>query len=316
MQHPNGMTLHALDGHRQMVDTREGPVSYLDVRPLRPPGPPGEHPSTGDQPVAVFVHGVGTSSALWRNVIAAVAPHRRCVALDLPLHGDTPAGPGQDFSLTGLARVVEAFLDALDLVDVDLVANDTGGAVAQIAAVHRAERLATLTLTNCETRGNAPPKAFRPTVMLARAGLLTPLLRGNAKHPTRARRFVYGPGYEKLERLPLDVVRAWVEPLLATRSTAREFQRWIASLHDGEDDLAAIDGDLRRLTVPTLLVWGTGDRFFDVRWAHQLRETIPGAVGVVEVPGARLFFPDERASELVPHLLEHWSARAPARPGG
>jgi pimeloyl-ACP methyl ester carboxylesterase len=52
--------------------------------------------------------------------------------VDLPLHGRTPVQPGQDLSLTGLARVVEDFCAALDLSGVDLVANDTGGAVAEI----------------------------------------------------------------------------------------------------------------------------------------------------------------------------------------
>jgi pimeloyl-ACP methyl ester carboxylesterase len=58
--------------------------------------------------------------------------------------------------LTRLARVVEDFCAALDLTGVDLVANNTGGAIAQIVAAHQPERLATLTLTNCETRGNVP----------------------------------------------------------------------------------------------------------------------------------------------------------------
>jgi pimeloyl-ACP methyl ester carboxylesterase len=72
--------------------------------------------------------------------------------------------PGQDLSLTGLAKVVEDFCAALDLTGVDLVANDTGGAVAQIVAAHQPERLATVTLTNCETQGNVPPLAFKPMV--------------------------------------------------------------------------------------------------------------------------------------------------------
>jgi pimeloyl-ACP methyl ester carboxylesterase len=62
--------------------------------------------------------------------------------------------------------------------------------------------------------------------------------------------------------------------------------------------------------VPTLLVWGTGDSFFDVSWAYWLRDTIPGTTQVVTVDGARLFFPDERAMDLVPHLEQHWAAAA------
>ena len=60
--------------------------------------------------------------------------------------------------------------------------------------------------------------------------------------------------------------------------------------------------------MPTLIVWGTGDEFFDVRWAEWLRDTIPGVTDVVMIDGAKLFFPDERAADLVPHLRRHWAA--------
>ncbi|GAA4910158.1 hypothetical protein GCM10023334_008730 [Nonomuraea thailandensis] len=61
------------------------------------------------------------------------------------------------------------------------------------------------------------------------------------------------------------------------------------------------------LTVPTLLVWGTGDTFFDLSWARWLRDTIPGVREIVEIEGGRLFFPEERAGELVPHLRRFWA---------
>ena len=65
---------------------------------------------------------------------------------------------------------------------------------------------------------------------------------------------------------------------------------------------------LARLQVPTLIVWGTGDRFFHLKWAYWLRDTIPGATQVVELAGARLFFPDERATEFTAALRRHWDA--------
>jgi hypothetical protein len=56
------------------------------------------------------------------------------------------------------------------------------------------------------------------------------------------------------------------------------------------------------------VVWGTADTFFGVSWAYWLRDTIPGVTGVVTIDGGRLFFPDERAAEFVPHLERHWAA--------
>ena len=288
------MNLAEYDSNRQTADTKSGPVGYTDVGSGRP---------------ALFVHGVGTSGLLWRNVIGALKDERRCIALDLPLHGRTPVRPGQDLSLTGLAAVVEDFCEALDLTGVDLVANDTGGAVAQIVAAHQPERLATFTLTNCETQGNVPPLAFKPTVWLARAGLFAPLSgpRVLRNLPT-TRRLMYGIGYQDISKLPLEMVRAYLEPLAGTKELAKQAQRWIASLHNR--DLAAVEPALRRLTVPTLIVWGTGDVFFRLRHAHKLRDTIPGATEVVTIDGGRLFFPDERASDLVTHLRAHWTAHS------
>jgi pimeloyl-ACP methyl ester carboxylesterase len=288
------MNLAEYDRNRQTADTKSGPVGYTDVGSGRP---------------ALFVHGVGTSGLLWRNVIGALKDERRCIALDLPLHGRTPVRPGQDLSLTGLAAVVEDFCAALDLTGVDLVANDTGGAVAQIVAAHQPQRLATFTLTNCDTLGNVPPLAFKPAVWLARAGLLAPLSGPRSlRNLPATRRRMYGIGYQDISKLPLEVVRAYLEPLAGTKELAKQAQRWIASLHNR--DLAAVEPALRRLTVPTLIVWGTGDIFFRLRHAYRLRDTIPGATEVVTIDRGRLFFPDERAADLVTHLRAHWTAHS------
>jgi pimeloyl-ACP methyl ester carboxylesterase len=285
--------LERLDKHRGQVRTRSGPASYIDTG-----GP--------DRP-ALFVHGVGTSSYLWRHVIGQLDGERRCVAVDLPLHGQTPAAADQDFSLPGLARFVADCCDALALTDVDLVANDTGGAIAQVFATGHGERLHTLTLTNCEAHNNVPPKALLPAVLLARMGLpvwrLAPRL---ARDIPRGRKRVYGGGYQDVANLPEDIARAWLEPVFGTAESARLFQRLMTSLR--ARDLLAAEPALARLHVPTLIVWGTGDTLFRRKWAYWLRDTTPGATEVIEIDGARLFFPDERAAELTAALRNHWDA--------
>jgi pimeloyl-ACP methyl ester carboxylesterase len=281
-----------LERHRTTVATTGGPVSVVDTG--------------GDLPVAVFVHGVGTSSLLWRNVIPLVAGQRRCVAPDLPLHGDTPMDPDAPISLGVLADFVRTTLDAMGIDRYDLVANDTGGAVAQIVAARAPRRLRSLTLTNCETHDNVPPRAFLPAVLAARAGLLArqgPKLVGDIP---RARTRIYRSGYADVTALPEEVVEIWVRANWGTPERAKLFQRWIASLR--ADDLLAVEPELRRLEAPTLVAWGTDDVFFKPRWARWLVETIPGAREVTWVEGGRLFHPDERAADLAPALLAHWAA--------
>ncbi len=116
----------------------------------------------------------------------------------------------------------------------------------------------------------------------------------------------FGSVYQDIANLPEDIARAWLEPLAGTPESARQFQRLMTSLH--ARDLLAVEPALARLQVPTLIVWGTGDRAFRLKWAYWLRDTIPGATGVVEIDGARLFFPDERAGELTAALRRHWDA--------
>ncbi len=284
--------MERLDKHRGQVLTRSGPASYVDS------GGPG-------RPV-LFVHGVGTSSYLWRNVIGLLDDERRCVAIDLPLHGHTPAAADQDFTLPGLARFVADCCDALKLTDIDLVANDTGGAVAQVFAAGHAERLHTLTLTNCEAHDNVPPKLLLPAVLLARMGLYARLAPRLARNVTRARKRVYGPTYQDIAHLPEEIARVWLEAQSGTAEAARQSQRLLTSLH--ARDLLAAEPALARLQVPTLIVWGTSDMFFRRKWAYWLRDTIPGATEVVEIDGGRLFFPDERAAEFTAALRRHWTA--------
>ena len=290
------MQLQELDAHRHTVTTRSGDISYLDI---------------GTGPVALFVHGVATNAYLWRNVIDGLArgtTQRRCIALDLPLHGRSPVTPGQDLSVAGLGSVVEDFCDALGLDGIDLVANDTGGAIAQVFAARHPQRLATFTLTNCDVSDNLPPEAFQPIVELAAAGTLAPTSLALLDDLDAAVQVAFGAAYEHPERADRKVIRAYLEPCFGTPERGREFERLLVALDPG--DLRAVEPQLRTLTVPTLVVWGTGDEFFDVSWAYWLQDTIPGVTRVVTVDGARLFFPEERPMDLVPVLEQHWAQAA------
>jgi pimeloyl-ACP methyl ester carboxylesterase len=290
------MQLPELNEHRHTAPTRSGEISYLDI---------------GTGPVALFVHGIASNAYLWRHVIGAVAAQRRCIALDLPLHGQSLVTAEQDLSLAALAAGVEDFCAALGITGIDLVANDTGGAIAQIFAARQPGRLATFTLTNCDTQNDMPPDAFKPMIELAAAGQLAPTAVAMIANLDAAAKISFESVYEHLDRMDREVIRSYLEPCFGTLERARQFERLLTSLDAG--DLRAVEPQLKELTVPTLMVWGTGDTFFDVSTAYWLRDTIPGATGVVTVDGARLFFPEQRPMDLVPHLERHWAAAAASR---
>src|SRR2546430_1620953 len=142
------MQLTELDARRHSITTRSGEISYIDIDPVTP-----ENPVTPERtgPVALSVHGIATNAFLWRNVIGALSGqhhgNRRCIALDLPLHGRSPVTAGQDLSVAALAEGLEDFCDALGLTGIDLVANDTGGAPAPNFPAPHPHRPATLTPT-------------------------------------------------------------------------------------------------------------------------------------------------------------------------
>jgi pimeloyl-ACP methyl ester carboxylesterase len=286
------MQLTTLETHRRHATTASGPVSYLDA---------------GHGRAAVFIHGLLANSLLWRHVIAVATEQRRCVAVDLPGHGHTPvAHEHADVSLTGLARRVLELIDHLGLDRFDLVANDTGGAVAQIVAAHAGERLATLTLTHCDTEGNTPPMFFKPVTLLARLGLLTRMGPYVASRRGRVRQ-VLAIGYQHPRRLPDEVVDAYSDPVLGTPDRARALARIIAAL--SSDDLTAVRPQLAALTAPTLIVWGTGDHLlFKTKWAYRLAQLIPATVTVHTIEGARMHFPDEHAEQFIPLLRQHWAS--------
>ena len=290
------MQLSELNAHRHTAVTRFGEISYLDL---------------GAGPTALFVHGIATNAYLWRHVMDALSGQRRCIAIDLPLHGQSPVTAEQDLSLAALAAAIDDFCEVLGLTGIDLVANDTGGAIAQIFAARYPQRLATLTLTNCDTVDNLPPEAFKPMIELAAAGNLAPSAAAMFADLEAAARISFASGYEHLDQIDRDVIRSYLQPCFGTIERARQFERLLVALDVG--DLHAVMPQLSELTVPTLVVWGTGDAFFDVSWAYWLRDTIPGTTRVVTVDGARLFFPEERPMDLVPHLEQHWAAVAAAR---
>jgi pimeloyl-ACP methyl ester carboxylesterase len=290
------MDLNELEARRRIAHSDLGEISFLDV---------------GEGPVALFVHGVFTNALFWRNAIGAVSARRRAIAVDLPAHGRTATTEAWDLSLDGLAGSLTALCDAIGVDRVDLVANDTGGAVAQIFAATNPHRLRTFTLTNCDTQDNIPPPDFAPVVELARQGGLADTVKQLASNLDLARsEAAFGSGYERPQDLTDEVLRAFLAPLAETDHRAEELQRCVAQLEPAP--LLAVEPQLKELSTPTLLVWGTGDPFFDLSHAQWLRDTIPGVTELVEVDGGKLFFPDERADELVPHLLRHWNAHTNA----
>jgi pimeloyl-ACP methyl ester carboxylesterase len=281
------MDVTTFTAHRRSLATPAGEIAYTEF---------------GTGPAALFVHGIATSGVLWQNVIDKLAGTTRCVAIDLPAHGGTP--PRDEASVSAMAEVVGELCDGLALGQVDLVANDTGGAIAQIFAARYRHRLRTLALTNCDTDGNFPPPGFAPMVDLARQGQIARTAVATFNNSSTFDSSALAFGFEDPAAVPEEVWRAFYTPIAGTIDRARALERVIAALDPA--DLSAVSGALRTLEVPTLLIWGTADEAFGLKWAYQLRDMIPGAHDVIEVEGGKTFFPFERPDDLAEHLRNFW----------
>jgi pimeloyl-ACP methyl ester carboxylesterase len=293
-------TFHA---RRRFAEVKSGRIAYYEQ---------------GAGPVALFIHGVPLNGYHWRHVIDRVRHVRRCIAIDLMGLGYTEIAPNQDVSFTAQAEMLVEVLDALGIARCDLVANDSGGAIAQIFAAHHPERLTSLVLTNCDVHDGWPPPQVLPLMERARAGTLGAIFRPMIDQPDVARR-----RFAKGESVPLfrsyadpsvltdEVIRLYLQPLFSSPERIDAFGRyWLG--FDNRHTVAIHDA-LKTLDVPTLIVWGLQDFFFDKKWAYWLRDTIPGAREVVEVDDCRLFFPEDRPDALAQPMLRFWEGLAQRR---
>ena len=217
----------------------------------------------------------------------------------------TEIHPSQDVSVTANAGMLAQFLDALGIAEVDLVGNDSGGGIAQIFAANHPQRVRSLTLTNCDAHDNWPPEAFKPFLSMAAAGGLRGALEGMLadKNVYRSAQAL-GPAYEHPARVSDETIETYLRPLVRTEQRTADFQRFLAAFDNAHT--VGIEGALKKLDAPTLIVWGTDDVYFDVKWSKWLAETIPGTRKRVELKGARIFFPEERWEEFNRELRAHW----------
>src|SRR5262249_26197556 len=145
-------------------------------------------------------------------------------ALDLMGLGFTEIGSSQDVSFTAQAQMIAEFLDALGIEMIDLVANDSGGAIAQIFAAHHPNRLTSLVLTNCDVHDGWPPPQALPLIEHSRKGTIAAVFQPTVDRPELAReRYARGEpvplfrSYADPSILTDELIRLYLQPLLSSR---------------------------------------------------------------------------------------------------
>jgi pimeloyl-ACP methyl ester carboxylesterase len=229
---------------------------------------------TGDGPPVVFVHGLLVDGTVWRKVTPLLDGAARSIVPDLPLGSHrTPMNADADVTPHGVARLVGDFLAALDLEDVTLVGNDTGGAISQLVALDHGERVGRLVLTNCDCFDVFPPKEFVPMVKSAHVpGALKAALAPMRSATARRSVIAYG-GLAR--EIPDEVTAAWVEPARTDARVRGDLATFLRAIDKSITREAA--ERLPTLTIPSIVAWGQDDRFFSRELGQRLAATLPNA---------------------------------------
>ncbi len=245
----------------------------------------------------VFVHGYLVDGRLWDGVVDALGDRFRCIAPDWPIGAQRLAmNPGADLSPPGIASLIASFLAALELEDVTIVGNDSGGAMSQVLVTTRPERIGRLVLTNCDTHENFPPGVFKAMPPLAKlpggmAVLGAPFRIGPVA------RAAFKPFAKR--PIPPQLVASWMEPGLHDRGVKHDLRKVTAGMNKRYTLEAA--EKLRGSELPLLLAWAPGDRFFPISYAKRLADTMPNA-RIAEIPDAGTFVPLDQPQRLAEEI--------------
>jgi pimeloyl-ACP methyl ester carboxylesterase len=266
----------------------------------------------GDGPVLVLLHGLMMDASLWDGPIADLAADHRCIAPTLPLGAHRHAmNAGADLSLPGVARLAAELVDRLDLRDVTLVGNDTGGALVQLLMADGAAGVDRVVLVSCEAFGNFPPGLTGRALMLA--GKLPPAMFGLFMQQMRLRAVRRLPvAFGWLTRRGDAATARWMQPVMTQPEIRRDTVRMLRAAAADTGLLLRAAESFPRFDRPALVVWASGDRVMPAAHGRRLAEVLPQG-RLVEVADSDTLIPLDQPARLAQVIREF--TRAPAATG-
>jgi pimeloyl-ACP methyl ester carboxylesterase len=253
----------------------------------------------GEGKPIVFVHGYLVDGRLWDGVVDRLSDRFRCIAPDWPIGSQQVAmNPDADLSPAGIASLIHDFVEKLELDDVTIVGNDSGGAMSQVLVTRHPERIGRLVLTNCDTHENFPPGIFRTLVRIARLpgamAVINAPFRIGAVARAAFRPFANTP-------VPAGLVASWMEPGQRDPGVKRDLKKVTLGM-ENRYTLEAAE-KLRGSELPILLAWAPRDRFFPLRYAQRLAGEAANAK-IVEIPDSKTFVPLDQPQRLAEAIAE------------
>jgi len=289
---PESMTTADFHAARKFAATRSAKVAYVE---------------RGTGKVALFLHGFPLNGFQWRGALERLSAHRRCIAPDFMGLGYTEVPEGQGVAPAAQVEMLREFLDKLSITSVDLVANDSGGAVAQMFVTRYPKRVRTLLLTNCDVENDSPPPAVVPVIEMARAGAFaekTFLPQLADKNFARSAEGIGGLCFSNPAQLSDATIDCYFKPLVSSKLRIAQTNAYAIGLDP--NPLAGIEPALKRCMVPARIVWGTADPIFSAASPDYLDRILPKSRGVRRVAGAKLFYPEEFPDLIAEEARQLW----------
>jgi pimeloyl-ACP methyl ester carboxylesterase len=251
----------------------------------------------GEGKPVVFVHGFLVDGRLWEGVVDRLSDRCRCLAPDWPLGAQQVAmNPDADLSPPGIAKLIADFLAKLELEDVTIVGNDSGGAMSQVVVTTYPERVGRLALTNCDTHENFPPGIFKAMPPLAKLPGGMHALSAPFRVPAIARR-AFAPFART--KIPDELIASWMRPATADSGVMRDAKKVTAGMNK-RHTLAAAE-KLRGSQLPIRLLWAPGDKYFPLSYAERLASEAANAK-IVQIPDAKTFVPLDQPQRVADEL--------------
>lgn len=279
----------AFHAMRRFADTPFGRIAYVE---------------RGRGKAALFLHGAPLNGFQWRGALERLAPYRRCVALDFMGLGYSEIPERQPLAASDQAAMLDALLDALGIDAVDIIASDSGGAVAQLFLARRPQRVRSLLLTNCDVEPDSPPAKIEPVLEMARAGTLADATAKWLTDPALARATFGAAVFVHPDRLSEATIRTYAEPLVASPLRRAQYHAFHLALKP--NPLAGIEAALKRSQVPVRIVWGMSDEIFLPKDANYLDRTFARSQGIRSVPEGKLFFQEEFPDVIAEEARRLW----------
>ncbi|MBK1987666.1 alpha/beta hydrolase [Sphaerospermopsis aphanizomenoides BCCUSP55] len=275
------MSFDAQENHTQEYKTVELPQGIL------------HYSDRGQGPTLVFIHGLLVNGRLWRDVVSQLEGQFRCIVPDLPLGSHIqPMNPDTDLTPPGIARLVADFITALDLDNVTLIGNDTGGAMCQLVISKYPEKISGLVLNNCDAFEIFPPPIFSP---LQYAAHIPGFIFAFAQFMgwSLARQMLFGLlAYRPLEP---EEESAYFTPLIRFSGVRHDLTKVVCGISNSYTLEAA--RSFANFNKPVLIVWGENDLFFSYQLAERLKKSFPNA-RLEPVAKSRTFVPEDQPKVL------------------